>query len=241
MGPYIFSKATRSFSSLRYLRIEACGFGLLIRRRCTCVLLFARDTAHSKFFQKAGHQHIDHPPATSATVKTVSYRDPPTSSALHDSSGVVSIPLGPSMAIFDQVRIPRLRTEHAGGPSKRHSLASTSTKSSAQQIHIRQPPSSASGAVSGMSSSSRGAMSRGHTMTLSKSVQLDQLQWIKSIKREERKDGSRSGTESGPNSRVGSRSRNASREQYGRKGREKSGSGSRDNREEDGSQTWQDE
>jgi hypothetical protein len=158
---------------------------------------------------------------------------------MHDSNGVVSIPLGPSMAIFDQVRVPRPRMERVGGPSKRHSLASTSTRSSAQ--HIRQLPAGASAMVSGISTSSRGAMSRGHTMTVSKSVQLDQLQWIKSIKREERKDGSRSGTESGPSSRVGSRSRNASREQYGRKGREKSGSGSRDHREEEGSHTLQDE
>jgi hypothetical protein len=122
------------------------------------------------FLQKVGHEHIDPPPAANVTVKTVSYRNPPPASLLHDSSGVVSIPLGPSMAIFDQVRVPRPRREHIGGLSKRHSLALTSIKASSQ--HTRQPP-------PGASVSSRGAMSRGHTMTMSRSVQIDQLQWLK--------------------------------------------------------------
>jgi hypothetical protein len=143
------------------------------------------------------------------------------------------------MAIFDQVRVPYARVDHMGGPSKRHSLASVSTKTSTQ--NIRQPLLATSAKVSS-TPVTRGTMSRGPTMTTSKSVQIDQLQWLKSIKRDQKKDGSRSGTESGPSSRMGSRSRNPSRDHHNRqRTREESGSGSRDHREEEGSQTLQDE
>jgi hypothetical protein len=143
------------------------------------------------------------------------------------------------MSIFDQVRVPHPRTELGGVASKRQSIVSNSSRHSAYQP--RDPLPGTSMTLGSTPVRPGGTMTRGPTSTTGKSVQIDQLQWLKSIRREERREGSRSGTDSAPNSRVGSRSRAASKDHSSKRRREESGSGSRDYREEEGSQTLQDE
>jgi hypothetical protein len=73
---------------------------------------------------------------------------------------------------------------------------------------------------------------------------LDQLQWLKSIRREGAREGSASGTDSGSGSRYASRSRGPSRgATSGSRERERSESGPRADvlKEGEDGLTWQDE
>jgi hypothetical protein len=172
-------------------------------------------------------------------AKTVSYRNPPEATLAGSTSGMVSIPLGPNMAIMDQVRVPRTHSALFGVVPKRPSHVAISKHPLTPRR--KDPHSSTAMTMSSVPARHGGTMTRGPSTATGKSLQLDQFQWLKSITREDKREGSRSGTESGPNSRMASRSRAASRDPEWKHHRRESGSGSRDVREDDGAQTLQEE
>jgi hypothetical protein len=148
--------------------------------------------------------------------KTHSYRDPP-AGQITMPAGSMSIPLGPHLAIFEQVRAAPAPSERrlparallgSGPPAS--ALGHTSARGKGRgPPQAPALPAAAPAAVS--TTPARGGMTRG-AGARGRGAQLDQLQWMRSV-RPRARDGSASASASGdsaPGSRIGSRSRGVS-------------------------------
>jgi hypothetical protein len=206
----------------------SCCHGLIIVQR-------VENDEHRSIATRTDQDHVH---AYALKERSITYRDPPAHMLLQGEgqTGIVSVPLGPGLAIFDQVRGQNARNDMLKGrgrmlPSKRASLNSNLSRSIAgRRRSISQQPQSHNPGV-GISVPARvgGTMTRGPTGGIGKSMQPDQLQWLQSIRRgdADRRSESRSGTgtdSSRPGSRIESLSRSRGTSASRTRAREGSGS-----------------